>query len=157
MTANEKNLVKFYSAFASADTSTMSQCYHPEIAFRDPIFGLVKGDNVYQMWKMLIERSHGNLKIELSDIRADEYIGSAKWTATYNFSKKNRKVVNVIRANFHFQDGLIIKHTDDFDIWKWSKQALGLPGILFGWTGFMQKKIQDKAIISLKKYQETTI
>jgi hypothetical protein len=27
-----------------------------------------------------------------------------------------------------------MKHTDDFDIWKWSKQALGIPGHLLGWT-----------------------
>jgi hypothetical protein len=35
-------------------------------------------------------------------------------------------VINIIQAHFHFQDGLIIKHTDDFDVWKWSKQALGI-------------------------------
>jgi hypothetical protein len=63
-------------------------------------------------------------------------------------------VVNVITSQFHFQDGLIIKHIDDFDIWKWSKQALGITGFLFGWTGFLQTKIQEKAILSLKKYQE---
>jgi hypothetical protein len=41
-------------------------------------------------------------------------------------------VINIIQAHFHFQDGLIIKHTDDFDVWKWSKQALGIKkGVLF--------------------------
>jgi hypothetical protein len=64
------------------------------------------------------------------------------------------KVVNRISAQFYFQDGLIIRHTDDFDIWKWSKQALGLTGYLFGWTGFMQNKIHTNAILSLRKYQK---
>jgi hypothetical protein len=73
--------------------------------------------------------------------------------ASYNFSKKQRPVVNRISAQFYFQDGLIIRHTDDFDIWKWSKQALGLTGYLFGWTGFMQNKIHTNAILSLRKYQ----
>lgn len=152
MTANEKTIVKFYSAFAKADSTTMCECYHPDITFRDPIFGLIEGTAVCKMWKMLIEKSKGNIKIEYSDIKANQYLGSAKWVATYNFSKTNKKVINVIQARFHFQDGLIIKHTDDFDLWKWSKQAFGWYGVLFGWTGYMQKRIQEKAISLLKKY-----
>ena len=102
---------------------------------------------------MLLEKSKGNIKIDFSEIKADDYIGSARWVATYNFSKTNRKVVNSIYAQFQFKEGLIIKHTDDFDIWKWSKQAFGLKGILLGWTGFMQKRIQKQALSSLNKYK----
>lgn len=155
MTPNEKTLIKFYTAFANADASTMCDCYHQNIQFRDPVFDLLKGNDVCEMWKMLIKKSQGNIKIEFSEIKADDYIGSVKWTATYNFSKTNRKVVNDIHAQFQFKDGLIIKHTDDFDIWKWSKQALGITGYLFGWTGYFQKKIQQKALLSLKKYKKT--
>lgn len=155
MMANEKTLVKLYSAFANADASTMSECYHPNITFHDPIFGLLKGENVSQMWKMLLDRNKGGIKIETSNIKADEHTGSVQWTASYSYSKANRKVVNIIQAQFHFQNGLIIKHMDDYDIWKWSKQALGIKGFLFGWTGYMQKKIQEMALLSLKKYKES--
>jgi hypothetical protein len=157
MTANEKTIVKFYSAFAKADTSMMTDCYHPDITFRDPIFGLIKGNNVSQMWKMLIDSNKGGLEINTSEIKAGEYVGSARWTASYNFSKTNKKVINVITTRFHFQDGLIINQMDDFDIWKWSKQALGIKGVLFGWTGYMHKKIQEKAVLSLNKYKESKI
>ncbi|MGO4904024.1 nuclear transport factor 2 family protein [Flavobacterium sp. W20_MBD1_R3] len=156
MTTNEKVLVKFYTAFANADAVTMSDCYDSKSQFRDPVFGLLKGNDVCQMWKMLIEKSKGNLKIEFSALKADEYNGSAQWIATYNISETNRKVVNCIQAQFQFKNGLIIKHTDDFDIWKWSKQAFGITGYLLGWTGFFQKKIQQQALLSLKKYKETT-
>ena len=155
MTLDEKILIKFYTAFASADSATMCECYHSKIEFRDPVFGLLKENDVCQMWKMLIERSRDNIKIEFSDIKADDYIGSAHLVATYNFSKTNRKVINVIQAQFQFKDGLIIKHTDDFDIWKWSKQAFGFTGYLLGWTGVFQKKLQQKALLSLKIYKET--
>jgi hypothetical protein len=73
--------------------------------------------------------------------------------ATYNFSKTNRKVINIINATFEFKDGLIIKHNDTFDLWKWSSQAFGLKGFLLGWTGFMQRKIQEQARIALGKFQ----
>lgn len=154
MNNNEQLIHKFYTAFANADAQTMCECYHSNIQFEDPAFGILKGKDACQMWTMLLEKSKGDIKIEFSDIKADEYSGSAKWIATYNFSKTNRKVVNVIQAKFQFRDSLIIKHTDYFDIWEWSKQAFGFKGFLLGWTGFMQKEIQKQAIASLKKYSK---
>jgi ketosteroid isomerase-like protein len=154
MTANETTITKFYTAISNSDVTQMCECYHPNVQFRDPVFGLLKGEEVCQMWRMLLERSKGNLKINFSEIKANDHLGSARWIAHYNFSKTNRKVVNTIASKFLFKDGLIIKHTDDFDIWKWSKQALGIKGLLLGWTGFMQKKIQEQARMNLKKYSQ---
>jgi len=156
MNPNEEIIHKFYTAFANADSKTMIECYDTNVQFQDPVFGILKGDDVFQMWRMLIEKSKGNIKIEFSDVKADEISGVAKWIATYDFSKTNRKVINVIHAQFLFQDGLIIRHTDDFDIWNWSKQALGLKGLLLGWTGFMQKQIQKQALASLINYNKKT-
>jgi SnoaL-like domain len=155
MTANETTIIKFYTAFANSDAIKMCECYHPEIQFRDPAFGLLKGEQVCTMWKMLIERGRGNIRIDFSEVKANEHIGSAFWVAKYTFSETNRKIVNSISAKFQFKEGLIIKHTDDFDLWKWSKQALGIKGLLLGWTGYMQKKIQQKARKSLQHYSET--
>lgn len=155
MNANETLITKFYTAFANADAKTMSECYHPKVHFIDPAFGLLKEDQVSKMWEMLILKSKGDIKIEFSNVKADEFTGSARWKATYNFSKTNRKVVNHIGAEFIFQDGLIIKHTDSFDVWKWSKQAFGITGYLLGWTGFFHKKIQEQALLSLKKFQQS--
>lgn len=152
MTANQNTVIKFYTALGNANATEMCKCYHPKIQFRDPIFGLLKGNDVCQMWKMLIKKSKGDLKIDYSEVKADDYLGSASWTATYRFSKTNRKVINSISTKFQFKDGLIIKQNDDFDIWKWSKQALGIKGSLLGWTRFFQKQIQKQALQSLKDY-----
>lgn len=154
MNPNENLIAKFYTAFANADAKTMSECYHPNVHFIDPAFGLLKEEQVSKMWKMLLLKSKGDIKIEFSNIKADEFSGSARWVATYKFSKTNREVVNQVYAEFLFQDGLIIKHTDNFDVWKWSKQAFGITGYLLGWTGFFQNKIREQALLSLKKFQE---
>jgi hypothetical protein len=154
MTLNKDTLIKFYTAFSNGNVLLMSECYHADIQFQDPVFGILKGDEVSKMWKMLIEKSKGNIKIEFSEIKSDEYYGSAHWMASYTFSKTNRKVVNSIDSQFQFKDGLIIKHTDDFDLWKWTKQALGWKGFFLGWTGFMQKGIQLQALSSLKNYNK---
>lgn len=154
MSPNEQLIEEFYAAFANQNAGTMTSCYHDDIQFEDPAFGILKGKDVIDMWHMLIEKSKGNLHIEFSKIKASNISGSAKWIATYHFSSTGRKVVNEIYAQFDFKDGLIIRHTDYFDIWKWSRQALGLKGFLFGWTGFLQKKVQQQAIHSLRIYQQ---
>lgn len=70
------------------------------------------------MWKMLIERAKGNIKIEFLNVQADDRKGSADWAAGYLFSKAGRRVFNEIRAEFDVKDGKIIRHNDTFDIWK---------------------------------------
>jgi len=154
MNPNQQLIEEFYAGFASSNADTMTSCYHKDIRFHDPAFGVLRGQDVFDMWHMLIEKSKGNIKIEFSDVKAHQNSGSAKWVATYVFSKTNREVINRIEAIFEFKDGLIIKHTDDFDIWKWSRQALGLTGTLLGWTGFLQQKIRKQAIQSLRHYQQ---
>jgi len=154
MNPHQQLIEEFYAGFASAHADTMVSCYHKDIRFQDPAFGILRGNDVSDMWHMLIEKSKGDLKIEFSDVNANDHSGTARWTATYVFSKTNRKVTNEIQASFEFKDGLIIKHTDDFDIWKWSQQALGLSGFLLGWTGFLQNKIRKQAIQSLRMYQQ---
>ncbi len=139
--SNSELISKFYKAFANADIRTMAECYHENIIFEDPAFGQLQD-----------ERAKGELKVEFSDISAEEKTGKAKWISTYNYGQKKRKVINPVSASFKFKDGKIIEHLDDFDAWKCSKQAFGLPGYLFGWSGFMKKKNQKTTNGLLVKY-----
>jgi SnoaL-like domain len=154
MNSNENLIIKFYTAFSNSDFKEMASCYHQNIIFEDPAFGILNGESANKMWQMLIERSKGNIKIDFLNVVANEFSGRARWIATYNFSQTNRKVVNVIDAKFEFQDGLFIKHTDFFDLYKWSKQALGWKGFLLGWTDFMKNKIRKTAQKSLEIYMK---
>lgn len=53
---------------------------------------------------------------------------------------------NDIQASFRFApNGLITEHIDRFDLWKWSRQALGPVGLVAGWTPFLQAKIRHQA------------
>jgi len=144
---------EFYSGFAAGNSSTMNSCYHPEIIFKDPVFGVLKSTDVQDMWEMLIEKSQGQLRIRFSHLKANDGKGSADWKAYYTFSSTNRQVKNVIQAKFEFKEGLIVKHTDTFSLYEWSKQAFGLKGTLFGWTPFFKKKIRQQALQSLRSYQ----
>ncbi len=149
---NKDLITKFYTCFSNGEAEEMISCYHEHVEFSDPAFGVLKGDEAKNMWRMLIERSKGHLKIEFINVSANDERGSADWTAQYLFSKTGRNVFNEIHAEFDFRDDKIIRHNDNFDIWKWSKQALGLPGVLLGWSSFMQNKIRANARETLKQY-----
>jgi UDP-N-acetylmuramate-alanine ligase len=83
--------------------------------------------------------------LEASAIRADAHEGSAHWEARYRFSATGRLVHNRIDATFVFRDGLVVRHIDQFDVWRWSRQALGTPGLLLGWSGVLRRKIREQA------------
>ena len=150
---NEKLLQKFYTSFASANVEEMVSCYHPNCVFKDPAFGELKGEAVKNMWRMLINRSGGKLKITFNNVKANDKTGSANWQADYIYSQTGRKVINKITAQFEFEDGKIIKHTDSFNLWIWTQQALGWKGYFFGWTSWMKTKIQKQANRALQSYQ----
>ncbi|MPR33491.1 nuclear transport factor 2 family protein [Salmonirosea aquatica] len=150
---NEALIREFYESFARADAEGMVRCYAPNVVFTDPVFGELHGDEAKAMWRMLIENSKGQLSLTFDNVQAHDTTGSADWVAHYTFSQTGRKVVNRITASFEFQDGLIVRHTDQFDLWKWSRQALGLPGYLLGWTPFLKNKIRQRARQQLAKYR----
>ncbi|MDO9552645.1 nuclear transport factor 2 family protein [Rhodonellum sp.] len=154
MTSNGVLLHEFYTAFAKADADRMSACYHSEVVFTDPAFGELKGRDVEMMWRMLIKRSKGNLKITFRNVHADEKNGTVDWIAEYVYGGTGRKVVNTIHASFEFMDGKIIRHNDQFDLWAWTRQALGWKGFLLGWTPFMKAKIQKQTNKLLKAFKE---
>ncbi len=151
MHPNAQLLHRFYTAFQQGDYATMQRCYHDEAEFSDPVFQHLKASEVKAMWQMLISASK-DLRIEFGQIRADDHQGFAHWDAHYTFSKTGRPVVNRIDATFQFKDGKIFRHTDVFDFWKWSRQALGTTGLLLGWSGLVKKKVRGMASRNLEKF-----
>ena len=141
MNHNQQVIEQFYQAFQRKDYEAMQACYHEKIVFQDAAFGKLQGKRAKAMWHMLIDGSK-DLDITYNNILADNKTGSAHWEARYKFSQTGQKVHNILDARFEFKDGKIIKHADNFDFYRWSRQALGLMGWVLGWTPFLQNKIQ---------------
>jgi len=149
-------LKKFYTAFNELDAETMASCYHNDIVFEDPAFGILKGEKAGNMWQMLCSSQKGkDFKVIFYDLESNTNTGTAKWEAFYNFSKTGRKVHNKVTAKFEFKDGKIIKHTDDFNLHTWSKQAMGFKGLILGGTGFFKKKLQQQTNFALTKFENS--
>ena len=153
MNKNELTITKLYQSFRDFDPDGMASCYHQDIRFEDPAFGVLQGVDVMHMWRMLIHRAKPNIQITCADVQADTQNGRAHWEAIYPFSMTGKTVHNKIDATFEFQDNKIIKHTDQFDLHKWAAMAFGWKGKLFGGMGFFQNKIKSTARAGLEKWK----
>jgi ketosteroid isomerase-like protein len=152
---SKATIARFYAAFAKLDAETMAACYAPDAELEDEAFTLHGAREVGGMWRMLCAATkakpaslaHWHLAVSAITER------SAHWEAHYLFSATGRAVVNRIDAAFEFNaQGLITKHRDQFNFWVWSRQALGAPGWLLGWTPFLRAKVRKTAAANLQRF-----
>jgi ketosteroid isomerase-like protein len=152
MHPNEELINNFYSAFAAGDHATMAGAYTDDATFSDPVFPNLSADEVRAMWRMFC--TGGNeIKLNFSDVRADDKAGSAHWDAVYKFPKTGREVHNHINASFLFRDGKIVRHRDDFNLYAWTRMALGPMGTLLGWSPIVQGQVRKQAASQLRRFQ----
>ncbi|QNJ99169.1 nuclear transport factor 2 family protein [Constantimarinum furrinae] len=158
MNEEQHIIEKFYEAFTELDAERMIEYYHDEVTFQDPAFGILKGEAAKNMWRMLCESQKGkDFKVVTSTIEVAEKSAKAHWEAYYTFGKHKRKIHNIITANFEFKDGKIINHIDRFNLYKWSRQAMGAKGYLVGWTTFFRKKLQKRTNLKLSEFSKNLI
>lgn len=159
MHANARTIDTFYRAFAALDAATMAGCYATDVRFEDPVFSLQGRRETTGMWSMLCanvkEKGADAWTLEWRVVEADDAYGRAHWDARYRFSATGRHVLNRIDAEFRFRDGLIVEHRDRFDFWRWSRQALGVPGLLLGWTPLLRAKVRATARANLDRFLGT--
>ncbi len=148
-------ITRFYTAFAQHDAAGMAACYHPQSHFTDEIFDL-HGDDAPRMWHMLCSRGR-DMAVEFNGIASDGTTARAHWEARYTFSATGRPVHNIVDAHFKFRNGLIVRHVDHFDFWRWARQALGAPGWLLGWSGVLKRKVQANAAAGLAEFKAKAV
>jgi ketosteroid isomerase-like protein len=141
--SNDELIQRFYDAFTRLDGETMAACYAPGARFSDPVFKDLQGEEPGAMWRMLTGRAQ-DLEVQLAEHEADDRRGSAHWLADYTF-RTGRKVHNDVRAEFRFENGLIVEHRDSFSFYAWARQALGPVGLALGWTPLLRAKVQREA------------
>jgi ketosteroid isomerase-like protein len=145
---------RFYDAFGRRDHAVMAACYTPTAQFSDPVFPRLAGPRVGLMWRMLCERAT-DLRVECGPVRVEGDTACAEWQAWYTYSVTGRRVHNRISAAFTLEGGLICRHYDTFDLYRWARQALGVKGVLLGWAPPVQRSIRVRAAQALERFAAT--
>lgn len=139
-------LVRFYGALSRGDGQAMAAMYVPKATFQDEVFTL-EGSEIGTMWITLMRRAK-DFSVVYSVAQAGNGHGVVEWTARYLFGGR-RRVENVILSELDLVDGLIVRQVDRFDFPRWSRQALGLPGLVFGRAAWFRRAVSRKAVRGL--------
>jgi SnoaL-like domain len=148
---------RFFEAFAASDWQTMARCYHDKASFSDPVYPDLREERIVYMWHQLLggietskskrgskkSSSLNNLKLEYRVLFGDERKAQVQWTATYLYEK--RSVSNQVLSTLAIWDDKIVRQVDEYNFWRWSRQALGLTGLAFGAMPWYQRSVQRSA------------
>ena len=152
MAAEEDVVTSFYEAFARKDARAMGALYHDEARFSDPVFPDLDAPHVRGMWRMLCGIPGSNLVVTFRDVSAGPGGVTAHWDADYVFTTTGRKVQNSVDARLEVRDGRIVRHEDRFDLWRWTRMALGPPGLLLGWSPLVTAPLRSRAAAQLERF-----
>jgi SnoaL-like domain len=150
-------VTRFFDAFAQSDWQTMARCYHDKASFSDPIYPDLREERIVYMWHQLLGGAQQSgakskpkktlgleqLKLEYRILFGDERKAQVGWTATYVVG--GRSVSNEVLSTLAIWDDKIVRHVDEYNFWRWSRQALGLTGLAFGAMPWYQRSVQRSA------------
>ena len=142
----------FFTAFAERDWTLMGACYHDGARFNDRIFHQLEAREGRAMGRL---RLNGVEDLRLAFLVLEENAGSGRvrWNAWYT-TNGGRRVHDRVTSTFAFKDGLILRQDDQFDFGRWSRQVLGLNGLLLGWTTWLRDEVRKGAMVRIRKSPE---
>ena len=143
-----------FGAFQRRDHETMGSYYGLSSQFTDPVFIDLRGRRIRAMWHMLCVRgSDLEVSFESPEIDSEGQV-TVDWEARYSFGPAERKVHNRVHTRLEIIDGTILDHVDGFDLWRWTRMALGVPGLLTGWSPYTRNRVRKMAERSLERFIE---
>lgn len=151
MHANKELIDQFYTAFQNKDYRKMQSIYADTAHFSDPVFPNLSSEEVKAMWEMFCKNGR-DLTIDYEILRSSENSVDARWKAKYKFSATGNNVINIVDASFKIENGLIVRHIDQFNFYQWAKQALGYTGLLLGWTSYLKNTVRRQGARALNKF-----
>ena len=143
--------VRFYTAFPARDPDAVGALYAPAATFTDPAFGTLDAAEARAMWQMLLGRAQDLVVTWRVESETSTH-ARVHWEARYTFAATDRSVVNRIATDMTLAGGLIVCQVDHFDFWRWSRQALGLPGTLLGWSPLLRARVRSQARAGLARF-----
>ena len=154
MTAGQKVAATYFEGFKTKNPEQMNALYKADVEaiFNDPVFRNLSTQEVQAMWSMLL-RGSKDLEVTYTVVETTETSAVVDWVATYTYSVTGKKVVNHVRSHMTLENGLITKQIDNFDLSKWTSQALPpVVAQVFAWLPDLT--IRKLARKTLKNYIE---
>jgi hypothetical protein len=122
------------------------------------------------MFRPLAVARRGLMLVAVSDARIIEVLGgleccfwSGRTTATHPpfavmliMTKRFKLGHYLLCTSFKLRQGLLVKHRDTFELWRWTRLALGPAGMLPGWRTLLQGEVRRTALAGLDAWCSKT-
>lgn len=149
-----QTLERFFTALANRDAQGMAACYAYGARFEDPVFELQGHREIMGRWSLLFDHPAPAADVwtlSFHSLHTLHNRGNARWEPTFVHLPTGRVVHNIVYSQFNFDDdGLITLQRDNFDFWRWARQAYGFLGLMMGWTPLLWDQARTQAHISLQ-------
>ena len=158
MLINEQHhlLSEFFNSFKERDFNKMKECYSSDIAYFDPIYNILKGNEILMMWKLrYAELNSFNLDWKNILDAGDGYY-TVEYSIRYNSSNTGKSIIENRKAYLRIIGNEITEHSDGFSMHALCKQEFGFSGWLIGWNRMYQNRIklnERKRLLSLLQEQ----
>lgn len=152
MDKNKPIVEEFFNAFSVGQVDKMLKLLDENIIYNDPIFGVLNGEEVRDMWMFKCNYLKDfSLTINAIDELDEEY-ATCNWTAKFFRNQTGHYLTMNIKSYLKIDNGKITEQSDAYKLSDWLAKVYGLKGRLFGWTGVMKKNEQIKYRGLLEKY-----
>jgi hypothetical protein len=141
----------YFDAFSKGDYRTMRSLCDPKITFNDPVYTSLQGKSVFALHHFMAERRICPT-ITIRSISEKGNRVKVKWTNEYEYATYKTHISIDVRSIFHFEHTSIISQTDQYNLWKWSKMALGFTGTYLGWTPMFRSTLRRSSQQSLATF-----
>jgi ketosteroid isomerase-like protein len=142
MNDNFSIIKSFTKAIEQKDITQLALSYSPDIIFFDPLFGLLKNDFVFNMWKFRFD-NYINMKIEWGSIEdiGDDYF-TVQWKLEFDSNETGRPVILKVKSHLRIINDKIAEQSDAYRLHQLLEQEYGIAGKLLGWNRLYQNRIK---------------
>ncbi len=143
-------VTQFFEAFAKHDWRSIARCYHDKASYSDPLFPDLRGERIVYMWYQMLgtagakqTHSMNDLNLEYRILFGDERKAQVEWTANYVYAGRYVRIEGL--TTLAIWDDKIVRHVNEYNFWRWIRQAKGLTGLVFGGLPAYQRNVQRSA------------
>lgn len=142
----------YFKHLQARNAASLWQCYASNIVYSDPVYGWMEGDKVKARWEYFCAHADAlQLTWGAVTVLDDEYF-TCEWTAQYTQRETGRTIKFPCKSFFRLKDYKIIEQSDAYRLSSLIAQTDGWKGFWFGWTGYMKRFVQKRALQALASF-----
>jgi hypothetical protein len=144
---------RLFKAFQSKDADAILAAYSAKCQFNHPLIGCMSKDEFSKAVQIFIrETPDYELAFQINHVSAKRV--EVEWTMTHIFHLTGRIIKQNGKTTCFLSANSVVRQIDQFDRRIWSRQAMGVTGLVLsfvpGWKSFIERELRNTLGISAR-------